>query len=894
MSDDGQNYLEIRVYLIGDYYVGKKAIVKRFKVLNSTSTTEEKEPEKKKEKNTAQEGKKAKPPEEEDKKQLSEEEIEEIRKENQRQQLMQFTKTFVIGMNNISLNFFPIKEAEPLGYDHEAREEDEDFEFEKDYKISLKLTKKEIETFILRPAKNQKSQVEHLFLFCFDLKDYSTFEKVQIYFSEINKHFNISSNYQMALIGNKLDQKIAMTQEEKESFDSFILKTGMKYYEISTLMFFNFENFFENLFKDLIVPSNAELQDENFINRFHLFLTLKPNFPKAKRSAFTFNDNPGPGQYDSNIYEYSHSKEEFKKAFDNNKGRFKTKIFINKEGPLFPLLNKEKEAQLNKESIKKSQNKKIEGGTFQSTNVWENQVKKELKEALEMNVPGYSLGIRTGRLNLKQSRRIQKLRQNIRLSEAFEEDDMKLHIKSSPVIRDKSHYEKYDIARRENYEAKLNEMKRIEAEIREQHEKNKEKHENERQRKIKQIEEKEEKYNLIYQEKERERSENHQKSSSQTHRALKPLFSTPGPNAYDIRGNIDTRKGFTFGSRYYINKDKLKNEPEPQFPNISSEFDEIVKRASKSRGKKAFAERFFTPKAIQPGDPSQIYEKLKKWEQNRENSLRASNLMAFLNERKQQQERVAMNKEQIEQEKEEEFKALVNRQFEKGDTKSNFLIRNINYNQVEENSPKFSIKGRYEHGGIFQSQTKVGDNNSLNSNNLSYQLNSEANINTLPVPKFNIGKPSLPSFSFGKAKRFDETYPIDGYTTANTNEMIFSEGQFKPEDTKSYQTKEVFMGTAKKSTVEKDNGVPGPGYYRIKGFAEEVAEKGAIVNEVRTKIREKEKNMTTEKTAAKEDNTKDSKEQKEGDEYNDFESNVDHLDNQSKTSSQKEEVKVEQ
>ena len=52
--------------------------------------------------------------------------------------------------------------------------------------------------------------------------------------------------------------------------------------------------------------------------------------------------------------------------------------------------------------------------------------------------------------------------------------------------------------------------------------------------------------------------------------------------------------------------------------------------------------------------------------------------------------------------------------------------------------------------------------------------------------------------------------------------------------------------------------------------------------------------MTTEKTAAKEDNTKDSKEQKEGDEYNDFESNVDHLDNQSKTSSQKEEVKVEQ
>ena len=47
------------------------------------------------------------------------------------------------------------------------------------------------------------------------------------------------------------------------------------------------------------------------------------------------------------------------------------------------------------------------------------------------------------------------------------------------------------------------------------------------------------------------------------------------------------------------------------------------------------------------------------------------------------------------------------------------------------------------------------------------------------------------------------------------------------------------MGTARKSTICKDNGVPGPGYYKIKGFAEEVVEKGAIVNETRTKIREK-------------------------------------------------------
>ena len=198
----------------------------------------------------------------------------------------------------------------------------------------------------------------------------------------------------------------------------------------------------------------------------------------------------------------------------------------------------------------------------------------------------------------------------------------------------------------------------------------------------------------------------------------------------------------------------------------------------------------------------------------------------------------------------------IRKQFEKGDTESNFLIRKINYKLVEEQSPMFSIKGRYEHGGIFQSQSKVGDINSLNSNN--NQLTEEQS--NLPVPKFNSVKPSLPSFSFGKAGRFDDLYPKNNSTVASTNEMIFSEGQFAPEDTKSYQTKEVFMGTARKSTICKDNGVPGPGYYKIKGFAEEVVEKGVIVNEIRTKIREKQlEKERTEKDNNNNTNQKDPK-----------------------------------
>ena len=68
---------------------------------------------------------------------------------------------------------------------------------------------------------------------------------------------------------------------------------------------------------------------------------------------------------------------------------------------------------------------------------------------------------------------------------------------------------------------------------------------------------------------------------------------------------------------------------------------------------------------------------------------------------------------------------------------------------------------------------------------------------------------------------------------------IFENGEFMPPEMKSHQTKEVFMGTGEKCNMIKDNGVPGPGYYWIKGFAEEVVEKGDKVNEVRTKIKKK-------------------------------------------------------
>ena len=71
------------------------------------------------------------------------------------------------------------------------------------------------------------------------------------------------------------------------------------------------------------------------------------------------------------------------------------------------------------------------------------------------------------------------------------------------------------------------------------------------------------------------------------------------------------------------------------------------------------------------------------------------------------------------------------------------------------------------------------------------------------------------------------------------SKMLFEDGKYKPEDCKSFLKVQTSMGTSKKSTIGVDNGSPGPGLYKIKGFAEEVKEKGDKINEARVRIRNK-------------------------------------------------------
>ena len=839
MSDETLE-TEIRLYLIGDHSVGKKSIVKRFKTLNCSKTNEHFEEEEEK-KNKKKEKKKEKKEEnekednnemiikkkEEKPKELSFEEKKTLANEKIRLSLMKFTKDYTFGQKNISLHFFPCLEARQVSFDYEPKENDEEYDLVKNYKITLKTTKQEIQYYFNLPGIKKNISIEHLFLFVFDLKDFSSFEKICVYFEELNKKFLISSNFKYVLIGNKMDQKKNFSNEEKEIFNSFISKYNIKYYEISTLSFFHFETFFENLFKEQFTQI---LNGNSYEKKLHDLLTNKGNFSKSEKSLTRIDSTPGPDKYNSNKYDLPKIESEFRNTF-MGKNRFNNHIFINKIGPLFPLIKKDYDKDFSHSLKKQSKT------SYNQVNTWNSNIKKEIKDSLELNcdIPGFSLGMKfTSNLDLRKTRRDLKYEMNKKLDDAFGENNIRLGSKSPPKFKYNDYFEKYALLRKENYKSKIDEMKKQEEYIKELHDEVIKKNEKERKNLIDKIKEKEEKYDSIYKQRELDKEKNRTfyKNKVSTSRLSK---DNPVPKMYDIRGKFDNKKGFTFGGKFKFNENK--NKPDPDFNIILGDFDKIILKSKKMQNpNQTFEERFFTPKIEQPGDPSKIFEKLNKYKLNKINYLK-DNASNFFDKRKLKKEQVLKRKREIEIQREEDLQNEIERQIAL--TGENFLLRDINYNLVEDSSPKFTMKGKYD-------DNKFKFKDYENEENLS-------NLNLIN-PNIAIVRPSLPSYSFGKSERFEDLKVKEtlrkgkkNNNNNNNNNIINEEEELNNYfnyDSIGYQNiklnGENYMGTARKDTILKDNGVPGPGYYWIKGFADIVKEKGDKVNEVRTRIREKE------------------------------------------------------
>ena len=121
------------------------------------------------------------------------------------------------------------------------------------------------------------------------------------------------------------------------------------------------------------------------------------------------------------------------------------------------------------------------------------------------------------------------------------------------------------------------------------------------------------------------------------------------------------------------------------------------------------------------------------------------------------------------------------------------------------------MKGRYNHGSIFVIQVNYSivnnddedEENKIGSNGKPIQ--DEEYKKSLPVPQYDVIKPSLPIYSFNKAKRFN--YKPLYQPSPNAIPVIpFEDGKFKPDDVVTYSKVQEGMGKARKNTYLIGNG----------------------------------------------------------------------------------------
>ena len=856
------NY-EIRVFLIGDYQVGKNSIVKRFKKMNSTQTEDDNYfiPGNPKTEYGLEKITTKKAQEKFDKNQKLEL-IEKafIRKEIERKNLMKFKKIFIVGKSRFEFNFFPIKSAEEKTVTgvNDTRDEDDEIQYG-DKLINFKGLQDEIGKILGKEPKDSSSDLNNLFLFIYDLKDFNTFKKLEVYYNKLNIRLRNDPNYIKALIGNKTDSKKAISQKNRNYFERFMKKNpGFKYYEISTYNYFNFENFLENLFIDVIAPNDDELQKPQFLSRFHLVLHSRPTLSRAERKIHKVNDVPFLAEGENpDVYAYPEDKAEFRRTFSNmKKGRYGFKIFINKQGPIFPMVDKQNADKkhgsiLNKPVTAFGRDKKAK--TAIGFGNWEiNKRNKEIREALQTNVPGYSLGIRKGKFDFRRERKNKFIEREKELKSAFQ-----AHYATNLLEKKEYNIIKKDIDYNENKKERMKEIVERIQENENRHLKDREKNllekDNLLKEKIDKIKSKQQKYQKIY---EKNQQEINQKRQEMSHpktafvRKTKPK-DIQNYTLYDITTKHDPNKGWTMGMKYNYNPNKNKDDPD--FPNLKSEFEKIVSNPKYAEIKYT-APRFKEEKIVKPSKEEKTYddlEKIQKIKNNREKSERNLKIRKFLDEQKLNNEKVQKNIEKLKEAREmelEELKEQIGKP-RNGDYDSGVNIDyvDINYKLVEEASPNYTMKGRYNHGSIFDMPDNYSlvnnedddEENKIGSNGKPIQ--DEEYKKSLPVPQYNVVKPSLPTYSFSKAARFFSK-PLYQPSPNAVQVLPFANGKFKPDDVKSFFQGKEGMYKAKKDNALKNNFYPGPGQYKIKGFAEVLAEKGKKISDNRDKIK-KEKDM---------------------------------------------------
>lgn len=847
------NSIDLRIIFLGDLGIGKKSLINRLKFVNSSETksidfngfyalqkksktystkksdkSHETSPNQKTKKDTTLQS-------DETLEQETEEDKLYKRREENRINCMRFCKIYNLGFSNLTISYYPCAEEQPLPYDYELRD-DEFYQFEKQYKISIRQLVKEIEKIILKPAPNSRTKVEILFVLTFDLSNFSSFEKLLIYFTEIERHFKFSENdYKMILLGNKMDKRINFKNFEKEKLEKFRTKYSLNYYESSSLMFFNFEIFFEKI----IIENFGNLTIFNeFRNKFHEIINTRKTFTKTKRPPFGGDDNPPANKYETNPYQYPTNEKEFKNMF-KDRDKYNKHVFVNKQGMLYPPIKNIDKDTSNIENARKKGHSSDKNMIFFS---WDLTKNENVKAALELQsrLPGYSLGMKTYKpLGFFKER--ERLRQKVdkqKIDALGGNIDLMEEKRTLTEGNIESNQKKYELKRKLNRDKILEEKKLIEENIKSRHNKVNDKNNEEFNNKIQDVKDKQNKYDKILEQREKAKEKSRMENIVKNNIKILTKYEEPKCRLYDPVSSIATNKGFTFGKKY---DHKEIDVGTPDFATFKDDFEKLIDKNKKRVILKPTISLKSESKTLEIEDRRKFLDKMKIFENRRKNNKK--NLISpFITDRKNKKDIVSLKKIEIQNNLDKNFEEQIKKTY-KDDM--NYLLRNINYNLVESSSPSFSMKGKYDFGSAFYVEKPSQD---MSSSNKQKDI-------ALENPDFSLIRPHYPAFSFGTSKRF-KSIEVDGRNSEiknlktnqrnNTDRNDINDNWCKSlyfygsQDSQSFLKTQTMMGTGKKM-VFKDNGYPAPNKYIIRGFADNIKMNGDKINATRMILKEKKK-----------------------------------------------------
>ena len=613
-----------------------------------------------------------------------------------------------------------------------------DEEIKKEYKIDFKKTKKSIINYILSTDNLKDVKCENIFVFMYDLSDYSTLLQLFIFFESLNDKFEMkNNNIKCFLIGNKNDRKVVLNSEQNNKLSNFIKKSNfIRSFEISSKLSFNFNKFFQLFIEEIL--DNEYIYDKN---KFVQILNNKSFFSKSNRNDLIIkNNNPEPGQYNINIYSFDNLKQR-NECFDNKKNRFVVKIFADKKAPKFSRLRyKEIDEQEEENKLIYRQKEKIQKDNFSFSHIG--------VYVLDNGNKGISLsGSKSNKdYNFLNERRKKSEERNKKFLSNLSENNLSdlSYNFSNKNINDEQYFS--DIINRK----KLLLSNKNEERIKSAEKYNKLIENNKiilnKNYKIKsaKIMSKYKTYNPI-QEKENNKKRyldiifgNNKNHINNVNNFIQKNNNKPSnenySEMYDIRGNmLNPNIGKSITSRKPL---KINNKNNAEFLYIKGDFDKIDKKEYSGtyspRIKDLVIKNSISP--IKEIDEN----KFEKYKYNRENNNeKLNNLNLFLNEELIRKQRHENNMKEIKEIEEEHFNFLYNKYY-----KNSKPIPD--YNIIKTRSPIYSIQGKHE------KKQKLSE-----LYGMSIPINNKEDNIELINPNYNYLKPNLPSYSFGKQERFN-------------------------------------------------------------------------------------------------------------------------------------------